>query len=64
MRVVVGFMPVMPQKAAGARVEPPVSVPIVAAAMSSQIDTALPDDEPPATRPPPWSRPKGLRGLP
>ena len=38
----------MPQNAAGVRVEPPVSEPIVAGAMPSLIETALPDDEPPA----------------
>ena len=51
MRVVVGFRPTIPQKAAGARVDPPVSDPIVAGAMPSLIETALPDDDPPATRP-------------
>ena len=39
MRVVVGFSPTMPQKTAGARVEPPVSDPMVAADMPSLIDT-------------------------
>ena len=38
-------------KAAGARVDPPVSDPIVAGAMPSLIETALPDEDPPATRP-------------
>ena len=51
MRLVVGLKPTMPQNAAGARVDPPVSEPIVAAAIRSLIDTALPDDDPPATRP-------------
>jgi hypothetical protein len=57
IRVVVGFNPVMPQKTAGARVDPPVSVPIVAAAIPSAMETALPDDEPPATNPSSISRP-------
>ena len=64
MCVVVGFSPTMPQKTAGARVEPPVSDPMVAADMPSLIDTALPDEDPPATRPPSTSRSHGLRGLP
>ena len=64
MRVVVGFSPTMPQKTAGARVDPPVSEPMVAADMPSLIDTALPEEEPPATRPPSTSRSHGLRGLP
>jgi len=54
----------MPQKTAGARVDPPVSDPMVAADMPSLIDTALPDEDPPATRPPSTSRSHGLRGLP
>ena len=57
----------MPQKAAGARVDPPVSEPMVAAAIWSLIDTALPDDDPPATRPIFGFfglRSNGLRGVP
>jgi hypothetical protein len=67
IRVVVGFRPTMPQKAAGARVDPPVSDPIVAGAMPSLIETALPDDDPPATRPFDRflvSRSNGQRGSP
>ena len=51
MRVVVGLNPTIPQNAAGVRVDPPVSDPIDAAAIWSLIETALPDDDPPATRP-------------
>ena len=67
MRLVVGLKPTMPQNAAGARVDPPVSEPIVAAAIRSLIDTALPDDDPPATRPISGflgSRSYRLRGVP
>ena len=65
--VVVGLKPAMPQNVAGARVDPPVSDPMVAGAIRSLMDTALPDDEPPATRPICGllaSRSKGLRELP
>ena len=51
MRVVVGLNPTIPQNAAGVRVDPPVSDPIDAAAIRSLTETALPDDDPPATRP-------------
>ena len=57
----------MPQKAAGARVDPPVSDPIVAGAILSLIETALPEDDPPATRPLPMllgSRSNGQRASP
>ena len=67
MRSVVGLNPTMPQKAAGARVDPPVSEPMVAPAIRSLIDTALPDEDPPATRPISGflgSRSNGLRGVP
>ena len=50
-----------------ARVDPPVSDPIVATVILSLIDTALPDDDPPATRPFSGhfvSRSNGLLGLP
>ena len=43
----VGLNPVIPVKAAGILVEPPVSVPIVISATSRAIDTAPPDVEPP-----------------
>ena len=43
----VGLYPVMPVKAAGILVEPPVSVPIVISDISRAIDTAPPDVEPP-----------------
>ena len=51
----------MPQNAAGMRQEPPVSVPMPAAAMPSVTETAAPDDEPPGTRP--TSRSKGFLGV-
>ena len=50
-------MPVMPQKAAGWRIEPPVSVPVTAGASRAATATALPPDEPPGTR----VRSQGLR---
>jgi hypothetical protein len=43
-------MPVMPQKAAGCRMEPPVSVPVAAATRRAATAAALPPDEPPGTR--------------
>jgi hypothetical protein len=43
-------MPVMPQKLAGWRIEPPVSVPVAAGARRAATATALPPDEPPGTR--------------
>jgi len=43
-------MPVMPQKLAGWRIEPPVSVPVTAGARRAATAAALPPDEPPGTR--------------
>ena len=43
-------MPVMPQKDAGWRIEPPVSVPVAAGARRAATAAALPPDEPPGTR--------------
>jgi len=39
-----------PHKAAGIRVDPPVSVPMPATAMPSATETAAPEDEPPGIR--------------
>ena len=43
-------MPVMPQKLAGWRIEPPVSVPVAAGVNRADTAAALPPDEPPGTR--------------
>ncbi len=40
-------MPVMPVKAAGWRIEPPVSVPVAAGASRAATLAALPPDDPP-----------------
>ena len=61
-RRAVGLKPVRPQSAAGIRTEPPVSVPIAAAAMPSLTETAAPDDEPPGMRP--AARSNGFSGVP
>ena len=45
----VGLNPVMPVKAAGILVDPPVSVPIVMSETPRAIDTAPPEVEPPGT---------------
>ena len=42
-------MPVMPQKAAGWRMDPPVSVPVAAGSSRAATATALPPEEPPGT---------------
>src|SRR6478752_5105818 len=42
-------MPTMPQKLAGWRIEPPVSVPIAASAARAETAAAEPPDEPPGT---------------
>ena len=52
-----GLRPTVPQKAAGCRMEPPVSDPSVAAARSAAAAAAEPPDEPPGTR----SRSQGFR---
>ena len=51
IRPTVVFKPVTPQKAAGIRTEPPVSLPMAAAAMPSVTETAAPEDDPPGMRP-------------
>ncbi len=43
-------MPTMPVKAAGWRIEPPVSVPVAPSAMRAATAAAEPPDEPPGTR--------------
>ena len=43
-------MPVMPQKLAGWRIEPPVSVPVAAGVKRAATAAALPPDEPPGMR--------------
>ncbi len=50
-------MPVMPQSAAGWRIDPPVSVPVAAGARRAATAAAEPPEEPPGTR----SRSQGLR---
>src|SRR3954470_13284774 len=50
MRLYVGLRPETPQKAAGMRIEPPVSVPSAKAAAPVASATALPPLEPPGTR--------------
>ena len=42
-------MPVMPQNAAGWRMEPPVSVPVAAGVSRAATAAALPPEEPPGT---------------
>src|SRR5580704_11498039 len=42
-------MPTMPQKPAGWRIEPPVSVPVAASAARDATAAAEPPDEPPGT---------------
>jgi hypothetical protein len=46
----VGFIPSTPEKAAGCRIEPPVSVPSVRAAMPAATAAAAPPEDPPGTR--------------
>jgi hypothetical protein len=43
-------MPVTPQKLAGWRIEPPVSVPVAAGSSRAATAAAEPPDEPPGTR--------------
>src|SRR5437762_11987754 len=57
MRPYVGLKPTTPQKAAGWRTEPPVSVPNEPAASPPATAAAEPPDEPPGTR----ARSHGLR---
>src|SRR5687768_17433517 len=56
-RPYVGLSPTQPQRAAGMRMLPPVSVPIVAQARSATVAAPLPPLEPPGMR----SRSQGLR---
>ena len=58
----VGLKPVRPHKAEGIRTDPPVSVPIAAAAILSVTDTAAPLDEPPGILPIFLSH--GFKGVP
>ena len=58
----VTFRPVRPQKPAGRRTEPPVSVPTAQTAIPAATAAAEPDDEPPQTRCVAMSH--GLRGVP
>ena len=44
-------MPVMPVKAAGSRIEPPVSVAVVIGAMRAATAALEPPEEPPGTAP-------------
>ncbi|MNL38734.1 hypothetical protein D3C87_1609690 [compost metagenome] len=44
-------MPTMPQKAAGWRMEPPVSLPVASGTMPAATAAAEPPDEPPGTVP-------------
>src|SRR6202042_3934837 len=52
----------MPQKRAGARIEPPVSLPIAQGARPPATATAAPDEDPPATRG--VVRSRGFLGVP
>src|SRR6185437_10374486 len=54
--------PTMPQKPAGARIEPPVSEPMAQGARPPATATAAPDEEPPAMRGVAGSR--GFLGVP
>ena len=49
-RRAVDFQPVSPQKEAGIRQEPPVSVPSPTALIPVATDTAAPEEEPPGIR--------------
>ena len=51
MRPCVGRIPYSPQKLAGTRTEPPVSVPSAVSQMPAATAAAEPDEEPPGTRP-------------
>ena len=57
-RRAVFLKPTMPHKAAGMRIEPPVSEPRPMNAAPVATDTAAPEDEPPGTRGAPGSAPK------
>src|SRR4029077_6334808 len=62
MRPSLVLNPTMPQKLAGARIDPPVSLPIAQGARPPATATAAPDEEPPATRGVAGSR--GFLGVP
>ncbi len=51
IRPCVGRMPYSPQKLAGTRTEPPVSVPSAVSQSPAATAAAEPEDEPPGTRP-------------
>src|SRR5438034_6184017 len=61
-RPYVGFSPTVPVKAAGWRIEPPVSVAV--APMQSRAATAAaePPEDPPGTKPPPFRPPLAGEG--
>src|SRR6185437_12385518 len=46
----VGFRPTMPQRLAGIRIEPPVSLPVAAMQKPAATAAAEPPEEPPGTR--------------
>ena len=46
----VGLSPVSPQKAAGCRIDPPVSVPVAIGAKPAATAAADPPEDPPGTR--------------
>ena len=46
-----GLKPATPQREAGMRIEPPVSLPIAQSHKAAPTAAAEPPDEPPATRP-------------
>jgi len=50
-RPYVGLIPQMPTKAAGWRIEPPVSVPVAPGAISAATAAADPPEEPPGVSP-------------
>ncbi|PZO68533.1 MAG: hypothetical protein DI636_08850 [Pelagerythrobacter marensis] len=60
------MIPVIPVKAAGWRIEPPVSVPVAAAAIRAATAAELPPDEPPGASAalPPSARRQGEITLP
>ena len=55
-----GFIPTMPQKEAGWRIEPPVSVPVAARHSRAATAAAEPPEEPPGTRSLPPCGPHGF----
>ncbi len=61
-RRAVFLKPTMPHRAAGMRIEPPVSEPSPTKAAPAATETAAPDEEPPGMRGVAWSQ--GLAGVP